>query len=116
MSVRLGRLHLGTFAWYLSFENFRFGTFALELPFGIRRLAVCPWHLSFGSSAPNFRLITIVGLSRIETFAWELSHGSSRLGIFALDLSLGIFRLGTIALDFIAWGPSLGYFRSGSFA
>ena len=70
-----------SFAWELSFEVFRFETFAGNL--GLL--------FFFSKLSP--------GIFSLIYSAWDVSFGDFRLGSFAWELSLGILRLGTT----VAW-------------
>ena len=98
---------MGTFAWGLSLDNFRLGSFAWEASFGIVRLGTFAWDLSLG----NFRLGSFawelsLGIFRVATSAWELSCKNFRLGSFAWKLSLGNFGSRISGLG--KWSPEAG--------
>ena len=84
MELSLGILRLVTFVWDLLFWDFRLGSVAWGLSFGVFLFDTSDWL-------------------RLETFAWDLSLG---MGTFVWDISLGTFRLGSFA-----WELSLGNFR-----
>ena len=105
---------------------------ALELSFGVLRVATFTWDLSLRDvSSPNdvgelsfgklwfehvpFSLGTSLGTSRLEVFLWNvrfimpalnLSLGNFSWGSFVWELSLGIFLLATLAWEL--WLGSFG--------